>query len=226
MANSSMSAAAVAPASCEPAHAASSGSRPNRRLLNARSTASRSGRGEMNRCGTRTPAPAQETREAFSFMSPIAGQATTAHPRRALARGSRARRGRRRRRRGASCASRRPSRRCGRWRARAASGGEAAVPGGEHAHGRVGEPSQRGREHPVRGVLRGRGGDEHERLIARRSSTPRPGAPTSAARRHARAAARRAGTRAGETWRRARAGGWCRRGCSRAPAGQGARECR
>jgi hypothetical protein len=47
---------------------------------NALSTASRKGLGEMNRCGTRTPAPAQDTREAFSFMSPIAGQATTAHP--------------------------------------------------------------------------------------------------------------------------------------------------
>jgi hypothetical protein len=34
----------------------------------------------MNRRGTRTPAPAHETRAAFSFMSPIAGQATTAQP--------------------------------------------------------------------------------------------------------------------------------------------------
>ncbi len=34
----------------------------------------------MNRCGTRTPAPAQATRAAFSFMSPTAGQATTAQP--------------------------------------------------------------------------------------------------------------------------------------------------
>ena len=78
MANSSTSVAAAAPASCEPAHAANSRARARiEGSSNARSTASRTGRGEMNRCGTRTPAPAHETRAAFSFMSPTAGQATT-----------------------------------------------------------------------------------------------------------------------------------------------------
>jgi hypothetical protein len=46
----------------------------------ARSTANRNTRGVINRRGTRTPAPAQSNRAAFSFMSPTAGQATTAQP--------------------------------------------------------------------------------------------------------------------------------------------------
>ena len=36
--------------------------------------------GEMKRHGSRTPAPAQSRRAAFSFMSPATGQATTAQP--------------------------------------------------------------------------------------------------------------------------------------------------
>ena len=46
--------------------------------------------------------------------------------------------------------------------------GQAPVPGGEHAHGRVGEPAQRGVQQPVLGVLGGGGRDEHERLVAGR----------------------------------------------------------
>jgi len=46
----------------------------------ARSTARRITRGVRKRRGTRTPAPAQATRAAFSFMSPAAGAATTAQP--------------------------------------------------------------------------------------------------------------------------------------------------
>ena len=95
------------------------------RSPSARSTASRSTRGETNRRGTRTPAPAQSSRAAFSFMSPTAGQATTAHPEeRARTRvpcpawqTTRSQR--------AWCASRRPSRRRGRWGGRAASAGAA-----------------------------------------------------------------------------------------------------
>ena len=41
-----------------------------------------------------------------------------------------------------------------------------AVPGGEHAHRRVGEPAQRRAQQPVRRVLRGRGRHQHQRIVA------------------------------------------------------------
>ena len=43
-------------------------------------TAARTPRGVANRRGSRTPSPAQSTREAFSAMSPTAGQTTTGQP--------------------------------------------------------------------------------------------------------------------------------------------------
>ncbi|HTA15532.1 MAG TPA: hypothetical protein VK781_11815 [Solirubrobacteraceae bacterium] len=46
--------------------------------------------------------------------------------------------------------------------------GQAPVPGGEHAHGRVGEPPQGGVEQAMIGILGGGRCDQHKRRIARR----------------------------------------------------------
>ncbi len=47
-------------------------------------------------------------------------------------------------------------------------GRKPAVPRGEHAHGRAGEPAQCGGEQPVLRVLRCGGRDEHERVVSGR----------------------------------------------------------
>ena len=121
---------------------------PGSRLSpSARSTASRSVRGERKRRGMRTPAPAQSRRAAFSFMSPdggagddgaAAGERTRerAVPGVAdddVAAGHRARVGEPLDEARVLGHGQRPR-------------GQPPVPGGEHAHGLAGEPSQRGAE--------------------------------------------------------------------------------
>ncbi len=132
-------------------------------------------RGVTKRRGTRTPAPAQSSRAAFSFMSPTAGQRDD----RAAARGERAHEravagvaddevalGH-----GARVGDPLDDARVVGHRQRARR--QAPVAGGEHAHRRVGEPAKRGAEQPVLGVLGGRRRDQHERRVAPAAARPR-----------------------------------------------------
>ena len=148
-----------------------------------RSAARRSGRGRHRRRGRRTPTPAQSSRAAFSFMSPAAGQATTAQPL-ASARTTvpcppwhttTSQRG--------IVARRRPSPPGGRSPAPATAG---RAPAGSRSPGPAparGQPRERGAQQAVVAVLGRRGRHQHQRLVSRRQAPPPPpAAPTAAGR--------------------------------------------
>ena len=164
------SAARAAP-SCVAAHAASSRARAaSSGSASARPTASRSGRGRDRRRGRRTPTPGpvHPRRVLVHVARRRAGDDRAAAGQRAHERAV-ARRGRRRRRSAASCARRTPTRPAARSAGTATGGsGAAPVPRRQHAHRRVRQPLERRAQQPVLGVLRRRGRDEHERLVARR----------------------------------------------------------